>query len=753
MFKKSPALFLLIFIVVGILIADSFRIAISYFFISLILFVVASLFCYKSHRENLLVICIGLGLLSFVGLRFASLYYETGSNHISNFIDGKSTYIIYGKISDWPELKLERTELTVDVDSLEGSQINYVRGKVLLKINMPTTAFQRGDNLVFKGRIYAVEGERFSKEFNYNRFLRYKEINGVVFQTTPLHILHDKANRYSVIPFIDKLREAIKESFKRNLSPVSAALASGFLIGETRDIPPELYKRFKDSGTLHLLAVSGSNVILVLTFFSILINPFLLTKKKRSLILMAVVVIFSLLSYGDPSVVRAGIMAGLVLLAGVVERRYELKNIIAVAAFMILIYEPSQLFDLGFQLSFVIAWGLIVVVPKLNLLFKKYNLKKWFKYLLFPFLVSLTAQLFSIGLIGLYFKQIPLLSPIANLFIVPLVSVAVIGVLVLLVADFILPLLGLFVGSFLNLIIEFTVYVVNIFGSDKMPLISVHDWTIAGVCGLYVILFMIPFAIFSKSNRRKLLFVVLLFVNLIAAKHAIAAFESSNSLDLLCFNIPGGNISIVQPKNREVDIIVNSIQGKTYRIDEKIIIPKLKQWNIFKIDKLIVLNTDFSAIDDLLRIAKTYDVREMYITEKNEHSFLDQINNTDKDFLSTKLIILQKGTMPIGESGYLLQDDGFSVIFHGYKITFVDKISSVHLKTFSRGYKQILVLGSTWNISRNDFLVLKDLRYEKIICSKIAHSKSVLDKKDIVLSTDLIVDLNKVSEYIIKISY
>ncbi len=100
MFKKSPALFLLIFIVVGILIADFFHLAVSYFFISLIVFVVAALFCFKSHRENLLVLFIGLGMLSFVGLRFASLYYETGSNHISNFIDGKSTYIIYGKISD-----------------------------------------------------------------------------------------------------------------------------------------------------------------------------------------------------------------------------------------------------------------------------------------------------------------------------------------------------------------------------------------------------------------------------------------------------------------------------------------------------------------------------------------------------------------------------------------------------------------------------------------------------------------------------
>ena len=164
MFKKSPALFLLIFIVVGILIADSFHPSVSYFFIALILFVVATIFCSKSHRENFLVLFIGLGMLSFVGLRFASLYYETGNDSISNFIDSKSSYVIYGEISDWPELKLERTELTVDVDSLENSQVNYVRGKILLKINMPTTAFQRGDHLVFKGRIYPVEGERFSKE-------------------------------------------------------------------------------------------------------------------------------------------------------------------------------------------------------------------------------------------------------------------------------------------------------------------------------------------------------------------------------------------------------------------------------------------------------------------------------------------------------------------------------------------------------------------------------------------------------------
>lgn len=751
MFKKSPALFLLIFVVAGILIADSFRLNISYFFLSLILFVVSSLFCYKSQKQNLLVICIALGLLSFVGLRFASLYYETGQNHVSHFIDSKTTYIIYGKISDWPELKLERTELTIEVDSLESSLVRYVRGNILLKINMPTTQFQRGDHVIFEGRIYPVEGERFSKEFNYNRFLRYKKINGVVYHTTPLYVLHDKANKFSLIPFVDQFRNSIKNSFDRNLSPVSAALASGFLIGETRDIPPELYQRFKDSGTLHLLAVSGSNVILVITFFSFLFNPIRLSRKKRSILLMAVVLLFSLLSYGEPSVVRASIMAGLVLLAVMIERRYELQNIIAVAALIILLFEPSQLFDLGFQLSFVIAWGLILVVPKLNLLFEKKKMKRWYKFLLFPFLISLTAQLFSFGLIGLYFKQIPLLSPIANLFIVPLVSIAVIGVLVLLVADFILPLLGLFVGSFLNLLLELTVYIVEIFGAETMPLISVYDWTIMGVYGLYVVLFMLPFTLFSKMNRRRTLFIVLIFINVFVFEQTIAAFTVPNTVDVLTFSVPGGNIAIVNPKESEVDVIINGIKAKAYAIDEKIILPKLKKEKISKINKLIVLKSDFSAIDDLLRIAVKYDVNAIYLPKEIENSFLDQIKNLKIDKLSHKLVRLQKGTTKFGDSGYRFHEKGFSLTVADYNITFIDKISPAHLKLFSNDYKEILVIGSNWNISLNDYLMLKDLQYEKIICSKIAQVNTISDKEAVETSTGLIVDLFKESEYIIHI--
>ncbi len=753
MFKKSPALFLLIFVVTGILVADYYRFDISYFFLSLVLFVVGSLFCYKSQKEKLLLISIGLGLLSFVGVRFASMYYESGPNHISNYIDSKSTYVIYGKVADWPELKSERTELTIDVDSLENVKTVSVRGKILLKINSLTTSFQRGDNLVLEGRIYAVEGKSFSKEFNYNRFLRYKEICGVVYLTTPLNVLHDKVGRYSLIPLVEQLRNAITKSLYRNLSPVSAALASGFLIGETRDIPPELYTRFKDSGTLHLLAVSGSNVILVITFFSFLFNPLLKNTKKRALFLMAVVILFSLLSYGEPSVLRASLMAGLVLGAGLVERRYQLQNLIAVAAFLILLYDPSQLFDLGFQLSFVIAWGLILVVPKLNILLEKHHLKKWYEFLLFPFLISLTAQIFSFGLIGLYFKQIPLLSPIANLFVVPLVSAAVIGVLVLLVADFILPLLGLFVGAFLNLLLTFTVYIVDIFGAGSMPMIKVYDWTIIGVICLYIVLFMAPFALLSKTNRRKTLIVMLVFLNIFAINQAITALNRYDYISVLCTTVPGGNMAIVNIENNEVDLIINGIKGKSYLIDEKIIIPKLESRKIKKIDKLIVLKSDYSAIDDLLRIAERYEVNSIYLPKSLQNSFIDKIKNTVEGLLAIKLEVLQELESEDFDIGYSLYENSFSLKTTGYEITFVDKISQKNLQPFNDKLKRILIIGSSWNISLHDYLTLKDLQYEKVICSKIAQTNIPGNEDVDLLAEDLFVDLYNHSEYLIQIPF
>ena len=750
MFKKSPALFLLIFVVLGIIITDHFRFEILYLYGCLVVVSLGTIFLYKQKKQNFLILAIGLIAFFFVAMRFASLYYETSPNHIANYADKKTKYIIYGSVSDWPDINLERTALTIEVDSIASETVQLTRGKILLKINSTTTQFQRGDKLIFRGRIYPVEGESFSSQFNYSRYLRYKEIAGIVYQTTPLHILYDKANSFSLIPFVDYLRNVITSSFNRNLSPVSASLASGFLIGETRDIPVELYKNFKNSGTLHLLAVSGSNVILVITFFSFLFKPVMLSKNKRAILLLGVVLLFSLLSYGEPSVLRASLMAVLVLGAGLFERKYQLSNIIAVSALIILIYAPSQLFDIGFQLSFVIAWGLILVVPKIQTVFEKYKNRFWYKFLLFPFLVSCIAQVFSIGLIGLYFKQIPLISPLANLFVVPLVSIAVIGILVLLVADMILPVFGLLVGSILNQILEGTVYLVQYFSSDSMPLLTVYDWTIFGIFCYYVILFMIPFAFFSKKNRRLILYSFLIVLNIFVIQKAVSVLSDDHSLNIMVSTIPGGSMSIVNLEHGEGDVIINGIQGKTYQIDEKIMIPQLQKEEVLKIRKLFLLKSDFNALDDIIRLSQLYNVDTIYLTSNLIHSFSDQVVNLDAGISKSNIIELNETHRFNLKQGYSYFESKLIFNFQESRIFFLESLQTQAVEE----QKQMLDIYYITNyVADFDSLHLVQTGVRKIICSKVEQPNSDETDEKSEISTNILVDLYKVREFQIHLPY
>ena len=421
MLKKYPGLFFLIPVVAGILFTDFVRPAGWLLLLLCLISFVGGLVLFKKESARFSIILFALCLFFFSGFHYGLKTYNFGSNHIARFISEKQTYQIYGEVADWPELKHNRTELTIAIDSLGNGTIFPVKGGILLKLSKTTTALQRGDKVEFWGTIYPVKSQHGPGGFDYGRYLRHKGIHGIVYLPTLLNVRVGKPGGRGIIAYVDLLREEISESLSRNLSKVAASLSAGFLIGETREIPLDVYSWFRDSGTLHLLVVSGSNVALVIFFLIIILRPLALPRKRRALVLMGCVMLFALLSYGEPSVVRASLMAILILLANVFERRYNLNQIIASAAMIILLAAPTQLFSVGFQLSFVTAWGLIFVTPSAAKFFEAVKHRGWYRWLVLPFMISLIAQIFSMPLIALYFGKVPAISVIANLVIIPLV--------------------------------------------------------------------------------------------------------------------------------------------------------------------------------------------------------------------------------------------------------------------------------------------------------------------------------------------
>ncbi|MDH4034178.1 MAG: ComEC family competence protein, partial [candidate division Zixibacteria bacterium] len=572
MIRKYPAVFLVPFIIVGIIGADLCRWPSEWFLLASLVLCLVALAVMRSHRTAATIL-FGLLLTCFSAFHYGIRYYDTGPTHLANHFQDGNRYRIYGQVSDWPDLKSFGTEIKIAVDSIEQDRMQVVHGSMMLKVSDSSTSLAWGDRIEFQGRIYSLKGGESPTGFDYRRYLNLRGVSALVYLPNLNNVRVDTRGRPWLLSWVDALRLEILSSFQDNLEPSPSALAAGFLIGETRNIPPEVYQRFRDSGTLHLLAVSGSNVALVVAFMMLVLRPFGLSRRRRAIVLLAFVLMFAALSYGEPSVIRASIMAALVITAALVQRRYDLNNLIAVAAMAILLYDPAQFFNVGFQLSFVVAWGLIFIMPRLHERFTGFHGRGWYRWLVFPVLLALTAQLCAAPLTAFYFHRVPLISPIANLVIVPLVSLAVVGSLCLLLADLILPLLGAFVGSLLNLLLILILKLLAVFGGEQSQVweVSEPSWLLA--VAVYFALVLGAMALTKRSARRWLLIGLLLLAN-VGLVAQIDPTPKGGSLEL--FTVPGGVAALYrQVGNQNGDLVITGLRRKPYPIDAKVLAPAL----------------------------------------------------------------------------------------------------------------------------------------------------------------------------------
>ena len=211
-------------------------------------------------------------------------------------------------------------------------------------------------------------------------------------------------------------RQMALSVFDSKLSSEAASVAGGVVIGEKKNISPELKTAFQDSGSMHLLVASGSTV-----GFVVVVVYFLCTglgmKKKHSWPLALVAAGFYVIAAGfDPPLTRAYFMFGAGLAALLIERRPGIFQGLIIACLLILVFEPLALFDAGFQMSFAAAYGLSV---GMTLWGERLRFKGFFGILAGLLAVSFFAQAGLYPLMAYYFHKISLVSLISNILLVP----------------------------------------------------------------------------------------------------------------------------------------------------------------------------------------------------------------------------------------------------------------------------------------------------------------------------------------------
>jgi competence protein ComEC len=217
-------------------------------------------------------------------------------------------------------------------------------------------------------------------------------------------------------PWAVRLRRAALDAMRRVLPPVSAALLAGLLLGDRSTLPADVDEHFRAAGVYHVLAVSGFNVALVGGAVFALAR---LAGGRRTAALAAIaaVVGFAGVVGPEPSVLRAVVMAVLVLGAVILERQAAVLNSLALAALAILAARPHDLGDPGFQLSFAATAGIVLAPIPRRLVAGALG-------------VSLAAQAAVLPVALWHFNQVSTLAPLANLVVVPLAaSATVLGLL------------------------------------------------------------------------------------------------------------------------------------------------------------------------------------------------------------------------------------------------------------------------------------------------------------------------------------
>jgi len=317
-------------------------------------------------------------------------------------------------------------------------------------------SFSIGTNIRINGAVIRHKIPYNPNQFDYGQYLTDKSILAQMYGTSQ-NIKVSKSIDKNAFYYSDALRNRILKTLKKDIAPKELNVIAALLLGQQQDISPDILHDYQFAGAIHILSVSGLHVGFIMIFMTFLLN--FLPKNRWASIFKLTVVIGSLWGFAvlaglSPSVIRSVTMFSFVAVGLHLKRKTNIFHTLLVSLLLILLFEPSFLFDVGFQLSYVALFFILWLQPIFSDFWEPKN--KIMKYFWDILTVSFAAQIGAFPLSVYYFHQFPGLFFVTNLIIIPFLSgIMAVGLLVVILAAFNI------VPEFLAKTLEFTIVILN----------------------------------------------------------------------------------------------------------------------------------------------------------------------------------------------------------------------------------------------------------------------------------------------------
>lgn len=570
-----------------------------------------------------------------------------------------------GEISQIKQTGTGKWQIDVNIDttifpnSLNWNKPYRLRGVLdPKKLTVPANV-KLGNKITFRGTVYPLEEKRNPSQFSYKQYLASQNIYS---QVGIQQIISVTANNN----FLEwnYLRRRVLDTIDNNFSGESASLAKALLIGYKNELNREQKISFSRAGLSHIMAVSGLHVGFLLLPFWVAI-PFFWTlrygKQIGVIFLVVILFIYAGLTDFSPSVTRASLVGILLAYGKLFHKVRDSKNLTAVAALIILLINPSDLFSIGFQLSFGAVYIILLIAPVVQSRLPGWIRFKWYGKPIIIIIISFIVQVGLFPLLAYYFGEFSLIGPLANAFVIPFLGVAVPLALALLLLYPLAPRLVQTLNYPIDLFLQYLNHFVEYTASLPWSWIQIH---IEGLLffGIWMSAIFLMASLPIPKMRWKLLIIFLVSCCLYQGNQLIQKIKPAR-LEITFFDVGQGDAALITTPNNKHFLIDTGRWQPDYNSAKYIIIPYLKEQGIDKLNAVFLSHPHADHIGGIPEIIASVPVDTIYNsgTDYNSDLYTTYLKNAENQGIPVK-------SLTAGDQVYL--DSAIRIFSYGPPKTF-----------------------------------------------------------------------------------
>ncbi|MDP8262604.1 MAG: DNA internalization-related competence protein ComEC/Rec2 [Candidatus Ancaeobacter aquaticus] len=626
---RRPFVLITLFFIVGILTASFFPL-VTLIPLYILVFCSVILFCSKMKYLSLgafyalIILC---GMIALTAKNQYLTYQDTP------FLpDGKKvTAVVTGTVQEGITIQkkilysdnkhaMQKCIVTIPHVNISGKKY-AVSSNILVKIygENEKVSIAKNDIIEVKGKLKRIDSGSIAS-LSYKKYIVSHRI-GYVMQVSGKKNIRIIGKKIPSIfeQIISRTRARIVKSLTAGIPAGDIkGLFTGMILGDKEGISNSLREAFVRTNTIHVLAISGLHIGLIVLIILGILRFFSMPKAYSALIAIPLIVLYALIVGNKPSVWRATTMAVIVLFGWVIKRESDIVNSLAAAALLLLIWNPYNLYSIGFQLSFVVVLSIIGLTPVIQHYLNKVcgcDIKEkpkrtdtLLRNALTVFSVSVSAWIGSAPLIMYYFGVFSPISVIANIFVTSIVSLAIVP---LCFVSIIVGQFSLFVASMFNTV---TIYIAQflITGNTFLAGFSwasfpVYDFTIPDILLWYGVLGMFthwhPRKVFEFTEMRRWCLYSIIIVFCIFMFSGV--LFRSNAFEVTFFDVGQGDAMAIKTSRGKL-MLIDAGPNYPYAPLPRKLSSYMRKNTIKEIDAIVITHPHRDHIGGTLRVLEKY---------------------------------------------------------------------------------------------------------------------------------------------------